>query len=72
MNNYKFYFSFAKNAKFAQEKYGINVIEPKLILIAGHYENVIQSEVLEACRPFKDITVIDYDTLASMFISIST
>ncbi len=69
LNNYKYYFSFRKNLENALHIHGIYVNNPRLILIAGSYENINKQEVLEACRSFQDVTIIDYDSLSSMFIS---
>lgn len=69
LHNYKNYFSFPKNSDYALYNYGISINNPRLILIAGSYENINTQEALEACRPFRDITIIDYDTLSSMFQS---
>jgi hypothetical protein len=68
--NYREYFSFQKNRAYAESKYGIKVSEPKLILIVGSYENVIQNEVNEASRTLPlNCMVIDYDTLNLMYLS---
>lgn len=67
--NYREYFSYPLNAQHAEEKYGIKVRNPKLVLIAGSIENVDRQEVLQACRAYRDVDLIDYDTLASLFLS---
>jgi hypothetical protein len=67
--NYREYFTYPKNAEFAERKFGVKIKEPKLVLIAGHAENIVRDEVLQACRPYHDVHLVDYDTLATMFIS---
>jgi hypothetical protein len=66
--NYREYFSYAANAQFAADRYGIQVKSPKLTLIAGSMDNTDAGEVVEACRRYRDIALIDYDTLVQLFI----
>lgn len=67
--NYREYFGYQLNAEFAEKKYGVRVKNPKLVLIAGNIENVDREEVLQACRPFRDVDLIDYDTLAMLLLA---
>lgn len=69
--NYREYFKYDGNAAYAKEKYGIEVFNPKLVLVVGSWENVNYDEVLQASRSHgDDIEIIDYDTLCQKFISI--
>ena len=69
--NYREYFSYPKNAALAKEKYGVEVKEPKLVLVVGSWENVDPVEVEQACRQYGDLVqVIDYDTICQMFIGL--
>lgn len=70
--NYREYFEYPENARYAKEKYGIVVNEPRLVLVVGSWENVNLDEVNQACRKYKDIDVIDYDTVCQMFIGAQT
>lgn len=65
--NYREYFEYPKNAALAKNKYGIEVKDPKLVLIVGSWENVDIDAVNQACRKHKNASVIDYDTLCHMF-----
>lgn len=67
--NYKEYFEYQKNRDYAFERYGIRISRPKLVLIVGNYENFRPHEVEEAKRMLKDIEIIDYDTLLSLFLA---
>lgn len=66
--NYREYFEYPKNSRHAKEKYDIEVNNPKLVLVVGNFENVQIDEITQACRKYKDVQVIDYDTLCHMFI----
>lgn len=69
--NYREYFSYPKNAALAKEKYGVEVKDPKLVLVVGSWENVDPVEVEQACRQYGDLVqVIDYDTICQMFIGL--
>lgn len=69
--NYKEYFDYPKNADYARDKYGIQVNEPKLVLVVGSWENSSSDEVNQAQRRYPDIEVIDYDTFCHLFIGVS-
>ncbi|NKD14626.1 Shedu anti-phage system protein SduA domain-containing protein [Aeromonas caviae] len=66
--NYSEYFSYPQNAKLAKEKYGIEVKDPKLVLVVGDWDNSCQEKITQALRAYKNIEVIDYDTLCKLFI----
>jgi hypothetical protein len=69
--NYREYFSYPKNAALAKEKYGVEVKDPKLVLVVGSWDNVDPVEVEQASRKHGDlIEVIDYDTICQMFIGL--
>lgn len=67
--NYREYFQYPKNADFAKNKYGIEISNPKLVLIVGSWENFDVNEVNQAMRQYakQPIEIIDYDTLCQMF-----
>lgn len=69
--NYREYFEYPQNAKHAKEKYGIEVRDPRLVLVVGSWENVHVDEVNQACRKYNNVQVIDYDTVCQMFIGAS-
>lgn len=67
--NYEDYFKFQKNKEFAKSKYNIEVLDPRLILIVGNYENATEDEIREASRKLKsNYLIIDYDTLNTLFL----
>jgi hypothetical protein len=66
--NYREYFRYDKNARFAEERYGIVVDNPQLVLVVGSFENAKIDEINQACRRYEGITVIDYDTLCQLFL----
>lgn len=66
--NYREYFEYPRNAEYAKDKYGIEVKDPRLVLVVGNWENVDIDEVNQACRKYHNVQVIDYDTLCQMFI----
>lgn len=66
--NYKEYFVYPKNAEYAREKYGIQVTQPKLVLVVGSWENSSPEEVNQARRRYPEIDIIDYDTFCHLFI----
>lgn len=68
LTNYEEYFTYPKHQKLAWEKYEVKVKNPNLVLVIGSFENAKSSEILEASRPFKNITIIDYDTLMQLLI----
>lgn len=65
--NYREYFDYTLNANHAREKYGIEVRDPKLVLVVGSYDNSDSDEISQACRKYNNVHVIDYDTLCQMF-----
>ncbi|WP_413190265.1 Shedu anti-phage system protein SduA domain-containing protein [Psychrobacter sp. AT9] len=66
--NYEEYFTYQKNSDFAKEKYGIEVKNPKLVLVVGSWENSSPEEVVQARRRYAGIEIIDYDTFCQLFI----
>jgi len=68
--NYREYFEYTMNANHANEKYGIQVSAPRLVLVVGSFENSYPAQITQACRKHPDIQVIDFDTLCQMYIGI--
>lgn len=68
--NYREYFTYPGNAEYARKKYGIEVNNPKLVLVVGSYENSYSDQISQACRKYNNVEVIDYDTLCQMYIGI--
>jgi len=64
LSTYETYFSIEQNAQYAREKYGIEVNNPRLILIVGNYENAVPEEIEQAASALKpNYMIIDYDSL---------
>jgi hypothetical protein len=66
--NYSEYFDYSKNCQFASEKYGIKVKNPNLVLVVGNFENANKTEIQEASRRLKNLTIIDYDSFLQLFL----
>lgn len=69
LNTYREYFKIAENAKHALDVHGVVVDNPRLILIVGSWENVTPHEVEQASENYRNITVIDYDTLCQLYLA---
>ncbi len=69
--NYREYFEYELNRQHADQKYGVVVNNPKLVLVVGNWDNSTPSEVSQARRKYPDIEIIDYDTLCHHFIGTS-
>lgn len=67
--NYEEYFTYKLNADYARIKYQIEVKNPKLVLIVGSWDNCIMEDVVQACRAYPSIEIIDYDTFCHLFLS---
>jgi len=65
--NYEAYFNFEKNAAYAWKKFGIKINNPRLILVVGNDENLPVEEAEKALKLHPNITIVDYDTLISLF-----
>jgi predicted P-loop ATPase len=66
--NYREYFRYEQNANYAKEKYGIEVKDPNLVLVVGSYENSHPDQIIQACRKYDNVSVIDYDTLCQIYL----
>lgn len=69
--NYREYFEYKLNSEHAKAKYGIEVNDPKLVLVVGTWENLDIEEVNQACRKYRNVQVVDYDTVCQMFIGVN-
>ncbi len=67
--NYAEYFQYEDNRAHALSKYDISVESPRLYLIIGHFDNTRRQEVEEALRPYKNLTVFDYDSLVQLYLA---
>jgi hypothetical protein len=66
--NYEEYFTFPANREVAWQKYRIKVEDPNLVLVVGNFDNVNRVEIDEASRGYRNITIIDYDSLMQLFL----
>jgi hypothetical protein len=66
--NYREYFRYEQNASHAKEKYGIEVKDPNLVLVVGSYENSDSEQIIQACRRYDNVYIVDYDTLCQIYI----
>lgn len=69
LHNYSEYFKVPENAKHALDTHGVEVSNPKLVLVVGSWENVVPADVQQASELHPDITIIDYDTFCHLYIS---
>jgi hypothetical protein len=70
--NYREYFQYPANRKFALEAYGVEVVNPTLILIVGTQENVDATQVAEAMRPYdSSVEILDWDTLLELYLALN-
>ncbi|QZP22867.1 Shedu anti-phage system protein SduA domain-containing protein [Pseudomonas sp. DR208] len=67
--NYREYFKYEKNAKYALENHGVRVSDPELVLVVGSMDNFSALEVEQAAMMYQKVTIIDYDTLCFMYSS---
>jgi Shedu protein SduA, C-terminal len=67
--HYREYFAEPANQAHANDKYGVEVLEPRCVLLVGNYENANPESIAEASRQLRDITIIDYDTLVQLFMA---
>ncbi|MBX8536257.1 DUF4263 domain-containing protein [Pseudomonas cichorii] len=67
--NYHEYFENPKNSAYAEEKFGIKIQNPRMVLIIGSWENVDTSKITQAMRKHKEtIEIIDYDSFIHNFL----
>ncbi|HIF9529744.1 TPA: hypothetical protein ACX6S4_002120 [Photobacterium damselae] len=66
--NYEEYFDFDKNKQHAFEKYKIVTDDINKFLVVGNFDNSIEQEFYQALRPFKNVMVIDYDSLIQRYL----
>jgi len=69
--HYDKYFQFAGNREYAARRYGIQVSKPNLVLVVGNWDNVNKTEISEASRAYRSVTIIDYDTLVHLFLGVA-
>lgn len=67
--NYREYFSYPKNIAYAKEKYGIELKDPRYVLVVGNFENADSIQIQEAKRRFDSIDLIDYDTVVQLYLA---
>lgn len=66
--HYEEYFKYLANAEYASAQFGIRIRDPKCTLIVGSDENISTREVDEALRTQRNLAIIDYDTLARLYL----
>jgi hypothetical protein len=65
---YEQYFKTPENRAFAQTKYGVDVTDPRKLLVLGSQQTVDPDEFTEA----PGVEVIDYDTILRLYIAANT
>jgi hypothetical protein len=67
--HYEEYFQSPENRAFAQAKYGIEVSDPRKLLVIGTQENVDPTEFEEAARSTPAFEIIDYDSILRLYLA---
>jgi hypothetical protein len=67
--HYEEYFQSPENRAFAQAKYGIEVSDPRKLLVIGTQENVDPIEFEEAARSTPSFEIIDYDSILRLYLA---
>lgn len=67
--NYEEYFTYKENLKHANDKYDISILEPNKVLIIGNKTNSNSDEIKEALRGHSNISVIDYESIISLYLA---
>lgn len=66
--NYQEYFSIQSHRDLLTEKYGVNIENPRSILIVGSEENFDAEEARQAKRMLGAVEVFDYDTVRALYL----
>ena len=69
--HYAEYFTYVKNQEYALKKYNVSVVEPRLVLVVGNFENINKQQIDEASRMLKNFEIIDYDTILHLYLNAS-
>ena len=67
--HYAEYFQSAENRAFAKAKYGVEVSDPRRLLVIGSQENVDPTEFEEAARSTPSFEIVDYDSILRLYLA---
>ena len=67
--HYGEYFQSPENRAFAKAKYGIEVSDPRKLLVIGSQENVDPTEFEEAARSIPSFEIVDYDSILRLYLA---
>jgi hypothetical protein len=67
--HYEEYFQSPENRAFAKAKYGIEVSDPRKLLVIGSQENVDPTEFEEAARSIPSFEIVDYDSILRLYLA---
>jgi hypothetical protein len=67
--HYEEYFQSPENRAFAKAKYGIEVNDPRRLLVIGSQENVDPTEFEEAARSTPSFEIVDYDSILRLHLA---
>ena len=66
---YEEYFKSPENQAFAKAKYGIEVSDPRKLLVIASQENVDPTEFEEAAASAPDFEIVDYDSILRLYLA---
>jgi hypothetical protein len=69
LTQYEEYFRSPENRAFAQAKYGIEVSDPRKLLVIGSQETVDPTEFEEAGRSAASFEIVDYDSILRLHLA---
>lgn len=67
--HYREFLDIPENRELARKKYGVEFENPRFGLVAGTMENFNTTEVKEALRRYPEFTVLDYDSIAQLYLA---
>ncbi|TDO49422.1 hypothetical protein EV643_106394 [Kribbella sp. VKM Ac-2527] len=67
--HYEEYFQTPENRAFAKAKYGIEVSEPRKLLVIGSQENVDPTEFEQAAQSTTSFEIVDYDSILRLHLA---
>jgi hypothetical protein len=66
---YEEYFQSPENRAFAQAKYGIEVSDPRKLLVIGSQDTVDPSEFEGAAGSTGSFEIVDYDSILRLYLA---
>jgi hypothetical protein len=67
--HYEEYFRSPENRAFAQAKYGIEVADPRTLLVIGSQDTVDPTEFEGAAQSTASFEIVDYDSILRLYLA---